>query len=406
MRTFLIILLVIVVLAGAAAIYLAATTPKTPGVVRFPLSPADRALLAHVPESAEAFALIPKAALLQGKLLANPMTAEPVLRWAEEHELPRRWMLGGADVAAWKTGKTTSYAVRLDPFRAMLVRLWLLAVSNADADWDGSTLIMHSGEPASAASRAMSEDVVRLAAALPEGDVLVVQRRSARGAFPPIGRPAVSSVRVTPREIVLVSRAATNDVAEAREIRATFPRNAMLSASFATPPKILGDLNRLTGTRIDALVDEGGSIAIYGVDTGTLLPRPRGLVVVPADEHAREQLAELAPMAELVGETRDLGERLALSFDRDSMRLYLEDAHVPATWPATRWTLHADPQKLVPVLRRTGDNPGLRFIAPRIHRAARDLRRWIDALEQSSSVEAAASVSGGVEELRVRVASK
>ncbi|HEX2060962.1 MAG TPA: hypothetical protein VHK90_09495, partial [Thermoanaerobaculia bacterium] len=72
----------------------------------------------------------------------------------------------------------------------------------------------------------------------------------------------------------------------------------------------------------------------------------------------------------------------------------------------TRWALRADPRKLVPVLRKTGDNPGLRFMAPRVHRAARDLRRWIDALEHASSVEAADSVAGGVEELRVRVASK
>jgi hypothetical protein len=36
----------------------------------------------------------------------------------------------------------------------------------------------------------------------------------------------------------------------------------------------------------------------------------------------------------------------------------------------------------------------------------RDLRRWIDPLEQAESIEAAASVAAGVEELRVRVASK
>lgn len=406
MRTFLIILLVVVAIVGGVAAYLAATTPKTAGTVHFPLSSEDRALLAHVPPAAEAFALIPTAAVLQAKLRANPLTAEPVLRWTEEHELPRGWMLGGADIVAWKSGKGTSYAVRLDALRALLVRLWLLAASNADASWDGSTLIMHSGEAAPGAAPAMTDELLRLAAALPEGDMLVVQRTSARGAFPPIGRPAVSSIRVTPAEVLLTSRAATDDVAESREIRATFPKNAMLSASFATAPRILGDLNRLTDTKIDALVDDGGSIALYGVDTGTLIPRPRGLIVIPADDEARAELSLASPMVDLVGETRDLGDRLALSFDRDSMRLYLEDTQVPATWPATRWSLRADPQKLVPVLRKSGDNPGLRFLAPRIHRGARDLRHWIDALERASSVEAADSVSGGVEELRVRVASK
>lgn len=406
MRTFVVILLVVVVIIGGAAIYLAATTPDTARAVRFPLSETDRALLAHVPPAAEAFALIPTAAVLQAKLLANPITRDPVLQWTAEHELPRAWMLGGADIVAWKSGKTTSYAVRLDTVRAMLVRLWLLFASNADASWQGSTLIMHGGEAATGAAHAMSEELMRLSAALPEGDVMFVQRESARGAFPPIGRPAVSSAKVTPDEIVLVSRAASDDVAEAREIRAQFPKGAMLAASFATAPRILGDVNRLTGARIDALVAGGGSIAIYGVDTGTLLPRPRGVVVVPATPEARTQWDDLASVAALVGETRDFGDRLALSFDRDSMGLYIKDATVPATWPATRWTLRIDPPKLVPVLRKIGDNAGLRFVTPRVHRAARDLRRWVDTLERASAVEAADSVSGGVEELRVRVASK
>jgi hypothetical protein len=85
------------------------------------------------------------------------------------------------------------------------------------------------------------------------------------------------------------------------------------------------------------------------------------------------------------------------------MGLYIKDAMVPGSWPATRWALRLDPRRLVPVLRKAGDSPGLRFAAPRLHRGARDLRRWMDALEESESVEAAASVTGGVEELRVRV---
>ena len=79
---------------------------------------------------------------------------------------------------------------------------------------------------------------------------------------------------------------------------------------------------------------------------------------------------------------------------------------MPATWSATEWAVRLDPVRLVPVLRKSGDSAGLRFIAPRIHRGTRDLRRWIDALEQAGSVEAALSASGGVEELRVRVAAK
>lgn len=404
MRTFVIILAVLVLLVAGVALWLVTTTPDAAEPVRFPLSKHHAALLARVPDSAEAFALIPSAALLHGKLLANPVTRDPVMQWSADYELPRPWMLGGADIVAWRIGKTTSYAVRLDAVRALLVRAWLLVASNATARWDGSMLIMN--DPAPPAATVPLEDVLRLAAHLPVGDLFVVQRKGSRGAYPPIGRPAVTSVRIAPQEIVLVSRAATSDIAVERQIAGRFPKNAVLSASFAAPPRILGDFNRLLGTRIDALVDDGGSVALYDVDTGTLLPRPKGVLIFPADAAAREQLEDVRRVAELVGEVRDLGDRIVVSFDRTSMGLYINDALLPAAWPATRWTLRFDPARLVPVLRKAGDNPALRFAAPRIHRGARDLRRWIGALEKAESVEAAASVAGGVEELRVRVASK
>ena len=408
MRKLTLFLIVLLALIGAAAIYLVVTTPKSASPVRFPLAEPHRQLLAHVPAAADSFALIPSAALLHGKLLANPVTREPILQWTHEHELPRPWMLGGADLAVWKRGKTTSYALRLDPFRAMLVRMWLLMTSTADARWVGSTLIMHeavSGLAPSATPADLSA-LLRLATGLPEGDVFVVQQQTGRGAFPPIGRPAVTSVRVTATEVLLVSRAATAETAEQREIRPRFPDGAMLAASFAAPPRVLGDLNRLLGAKIDALVDEGGSVALYDVDGGTFLPRPKGVLVIPADERAREQMKNVERVASLVGETRDTGDQILVSFDRTSMGLYIEDEMVPASWPSTRWSLRIDPKRLIPVLRRVGDSPGLRFAAPRLHRAARDLRRWMDALNQADSVEAAASVAGGVEELRVRVSSK
>jgi hypothetical protein len=404
MRKLILILIVLVALIGAAVLYLVVTTPTTAHTVRFPITASHRKLLERVPASAEAFALVPSAALLQGKLLANPVTRDPVMQWTNEHELPRPWMLGGADVAIWKSGRTTSYAVRLDRFRAIFVRAWLLISSNADARWDGGTLIMH--DPTPGAPSSDLDNVLRLAAGLPESDVFVVQREGGRGAFPPIGRPAVTAIRVTPAEILLVSRASTTDITEQREIRPRFPRGAMLAAAFATPPRVLGDLNRLLGARIDSLVDEGGSVALYDVDGGTFLPRPKGVLVMPADDRARQQLKDAETVISLVGEMREVGNQILVSFDRGSMDLYIKDVMEPGSWPATRWALRLDPKRLVPVLRKVGDSPGLRLASPRLHRAARDLRRWMDALQEADSVEAAASVVGGVEELRVRVSSK
>ncbi|HYO75146.1 MAG TPA: hypothetical protein VE010_01685, partial [Thermoanaerobaculia bacterium] len=183
MRTVIIILLVLAVAIGGVAFYLVATTPRSAEQVRVPLSPSHRALLSTVPSAAESFALIPSAALLHGTLLANPVTSVPVAKWTHEHELPRSWMLGAADIVAWKSGKKTSYAVRLDAVRALLVRVWLAAASNADARWEGATLVMN--DPVPSTSKVDLEPLLRLANGLPAGDVLVVQRESARGAFPP-----------------------------------------------------------------------------------------------------------------------------------------------------------------------------------------------------------------------------
>ncbi|HKR65567.1 MAG TPA: hypothetical protein VJZ00_17690 [Thermoanaerobaculia bacterium] len=404
MRKLIITLIILGALVAGIAVYLIATTPKHAELLRFPLTSAQRKLLERVPADAEGFGLIPAAGLLQDKLASNAITAEPLLQWQDEHELPRPWMLGGADVVAWKRAKTTSYVVRLDPFRALVLRIWLTVASGANVRWEGSTLIINDPTPS---ARSNDLDVIlRLASGLPAADAFIVQRSGARGAFPPIARPAVNSVRIAKNEIVIVSRAASDDLAPARTIHAQYPRGAMLSVTFAEPLHILGDLNRLLGARIDELVEPGGSIALYEVETGTLLPRPRGVIVVPATEQSRAAMANLMRVAEVVGETRDTGQQIQVAFDRTSLGLYSKDAFAPASWPATRWSMHIDPARLVPVLRRLADSAGLRFVTPRIHRGVRDLRKWIDAVERAESIEAASSVTAGVEELRVRVTSK
>src|SRR6185436_15499832 len=150
-------------------------TPREAAPVRFPLSASQRALVARVPASAEGFALVPAAALLHRKLIANPVTRDAVERWTDEHPIPHPWLLGGADAVVWKTEKQTSYAVRLDAFRAFLVRLWLMSSTNIEGRWDGSVFVIGaSGAPMDARSL---DDVLRLTNGLAEGDVLVVQRR-------------------------------------------------------------------------------------------------------------------------------------------------------------------------------------------------------------------------------------
>jgi hypothetical protein len=401
MRKLIVILLVIGLVVGGTIAYLFATTPKSAPPLRFPLTAEQQQFVARAPSSADAIAFVPAVAVVNAKLLANSVTREPLLKWSEREPLPRAWMLGGADLLVWRSGKSTSYAIRFDSVRATIVRIWTMIAGPHDATWDGNVMLI--AEPVAGVNTPLD---LAFANGLPEGDAFVVQINRARGAFPPIGRPAFSSIRITPTELTIVSRAHTDDVAPAAPIRATFPKSAMLAVAFAEPPRILGDMNRLLGTDISDLVSRGGSIALYDIDAGLLLPRPKGVIAIPADERGRTALEEYRQYIEIVGEMGEVNGKLLVSFDRKSLGVYINDATVAAAWPATRWAGRINPGPLLPVLRRLGDNPGLRFAAPRIYRSARDLRNWIDALQNAESVEAAESATGGVEELRVRVVSK
>jgi len=409
MRTFIVILCILVAAVVAIGVYLAVTTPKEADALTFPLTAAQQQLLAHVPADAEAYALVPAPVVLMRELLANPVTRDAVTKWTEEQPLPPAAMLGRADAAVWRVGKTTSYAVRFDPVRALIVRTWTM-FSTVDAHWDGRTLIVNCAECAAGSPPPEVAATRGLVPTLKAGaDAFIVQRKESRGAFPPIGRPALTAVRIDAKAIELTSRAAAK-VGEVDGLqpvlRSDLPRSAMLAVAFNDPPRLLGDFDRLVAADVDALVGDGGTIALYNVDTGTLLPRPFAAIVVPANDASRAAVARYGDVLEMVGQSVESNGELVVAFDRNTAGLYIEDARAPLPWPANRWALRMDPVRLIPVLRKVGDNPALRFATPRIHRGARDLRRWMGALEQARSVEAAASVSGGFEELRVRVASK
>jgi hypothetical protein len=401
MRTFNIILCIVLAAIAGVAVYLVATTPKDAPPLRAPLTASQQELVARVPAGADAYALISAPAVLLGKLETNPVTRDAVAQWTADHALPPRAMLGSADAILWKSGKATSYAVRFDAVRAFIAHIWTM-FSDAETQWDGCTLLV--GEQHAAALSPPAE--ILMAEGLPPGDVLVVQRRESRGAFPPIPRPAITSVQVTGDQIDIVSRAPARESNTAQHTVHSLSTSAIMAVAFTDPPRIIGDIDRLVAADIDDLVGNGGTIALYKVDTGTLLPRPFMAVVVPADDQHRVTLGKYERIIEMVGQTTEANGELVVAFDRKSVAQYLEDARKPMPWPANRWSVRLDPMRLVPVLRKVGDNPALRFATPRLHRGARDLRRWMGALEQARTIEAAASVGGGFEELRVRVASK
>jgi hypothetical protein len=403
-----IIAVILIVLIAAMVIYLVATTPKTSAGVRFPLTGAQRALVAGVPDSAESFALIPAAAALDAKLRENPVSSDAVDHWERSHSLPSPWMIGGADLLAWRDATTTRYLVRLDPVRAAIVRAYMMIGGDI-----GETLILTSpaGPPIGSGDLAQ---ILALSEKLPPGDAFVVQRRGSRGAFPPIGRPAVTSLSVTPDDVLFTSRAARDPeepVAAQLATPAQFARGSLLAATFATMPRVVEDMNRVFGTKVAPLVENGGSLTFYDIDTHKFLPRPMGVIAVMDDPQRRasfEAFVDRVRQGESLGihiRTAELGGTLLLSFD-DSIDMYLKDGFQPGSWPAGKWAVRADPRRLVPILGRLGDSIGLRIAAPRFFRSARDLDHWIDALKGATVLEAADSDDGSAEQLKVRIGTK
>jgi len=401
LRKLILFIVIVAAIAGGVVLYLIATTPSTSRGVVFPLDAANRAMIAHVPESAEAFALIPAAAALDAKMRANPVTRGAIESWTSKQQLPRPWMIGDADLLAWRSEGKTRYYLRLDPLRALLVRAYVMIAGDI-----GNTIVINAPaeQPIDAAER---DAILALTDKLPAGDALVVQRVASRGAYPPIARPAVSSIRVTPAEIDIVSRAASDDPPSGPLV-AHLPQHALIAGAFSTPPRILNDLNRLLGADVGKLFDSGGEIAIYDIATGKLLPRPLCVFVVPNDAPRQEALGRLQA---LLGSGAALGirptvrpfdDRLLLSFD-DSIGNYINDAPAASRWASAGWALRLDPARLGPIAGNLSNDIGLRIAAPRIFRSARDTDRWIAALQRAKSIDAVDATDGAAEELRVTI---
>ncbi len=404
MRKFILLIVILVAIVAAVVIYLAATTPGTSEGIRLPLTPDQRALLSSIPSDADAFALIPTASAAWKRFESNPITSEAAATWKRDAHLPRPWMLGAADLAIWRMGDANHYAFRLDPFRAFVVRSYLL-FSAAEARVVGSTFFIGPPSKGPPMADAVLTSLLDLAPTLPRADALVVQKGEAQ-MFPPIERPAVSLVRVGEREIDIVSRARNREPKAGPSRPVTLPRSAILSAWFGEPPRIVGDVDRLIPGKISTLLGNGGSFILYDVESGRLLPRPRGLFVVPATQDARKSAEKIRTVAELIGEVEVRQDNVLIALDDRSIPAFDAEQFRALAFPATEWALRIDPSRMVPILRKLGDNLALRFAAPRVYRSVRNLRGWIGQLERAQTIEAALAAGARVEELRVRIEAK
>ncbi|HEX7421061.1 MAG TPA: hypothetical protein VF505_14320 [Thermoanaerobaculia bacterium] len=415
MRKLAIVVLIVAFIAGALALYLEVTTPKASEGVRFPLTQRQRELLASVPANADTFALIPAAAVVRAKLIENPITRAPISDWAETAQIPRSWMIGGADLVLWRGEKATSYAIHLDPLRAAVVRIYLMFGSGIDARVTSGTFLINAGagEPL---GLTRVDQLLAGANGLGAADAIVVQQGRSSNGYPPIGRPSVTAIQIGKDDVNLVSVAPLSVGQALLPVpgqagvpvlhHPRFPANALLAATFRTPPRVIGDLDRLFLARVSHLLDNGGSIVLYDVNARTLLPHPDGLIVAKNTPENQALVKKIEEPATMFGEIRTTNDQLLVAFDKNSMQRYAIENFVDAQWPSNDWAVRLDPKRAVPLLEQLGDNTGLRLAAPRIYRSARDLRRWIGYLSAAQSIEASHSVTPASEELRVRIASK
>jgi hypothetical protein len=401
MRYVLAVLLSIVLLTALLVGWLFITTPRNAQPLGMPLGADHQALLARAPAEAEIVALIPTVAPMHAKLLGNPVTREPVEKWAERYPLPPFWMIGNAGLVIWQNEDGNGYALKLDPLRAAIANLWLMFSGNDSATWDSSTLIVnaHSSAPFD------SQPFDGLMRGLPPVDALVIHSQRDEREFPMIGRPAVTGVAIGENRIQLTSRARAKEASRSLPIHRALPAGALFAAVFAEPPRVVGDIGRIVGADMRELLAGGGGLVLYDLDTGSILPRPRGLAVLPLNSTTASMAEEGGGLFEVFGEIRTHGEQVLVAVDRTSVSTYLGERFVQPEWPEAAWAVRLDPKRLMPVLARL-DKPALRFLVPRLHERSRNLRRWIEALGRADEIAAAERTVSGIDELRVTVSSK
>jgi hypothetical protein len=436
MKKTLVIIAIATAVIVAAIVYLYATVPASVAPVTAPFDGTAADLLAHVPASATDIAYMRRASAVYRKALADPLAGPPLREWSDRAGLARLpLLLGSADAVVWRAGDGGfGFAARPDPMRRGLLHLYLAVSGRDELSLDDGALVMNGGEPSTPSQHAVSE-LAALSSGLPPSDVIVLQREGSRGSFPPIGRPAVTAIRLGGGKILLdsQSRAEEGSAALTAPLPFAHPSGAMMSIAMASPPRLAGELNRLFARKVTPLLDAGGMLVVYDVDARSLLPRPMGVVVLRADGAHRaalssfvESLASMTGAAATVSkrrigtvdiETRDAlgvrietaesGSELLLSFDRSSIERYLGAPARGAIDPAPAvWSAVVVPSIAGPIIGRLSRSPGFRILSPKLYRAASDLEKWMTALEGASRVEVRKDLSAGQEHLRVVITAK
>ena len=378
-----------------------------------------RAMIGLVPADAEDLILVPAAGSTL-RLLRSNSVARDALRQllpdAEPAALP--WALGGGDLVAWRTDQDSGFIVRTDAMRRIVLPLFSRRISRS-----GPYLV--SGRSSGGFELPDLENVV--------GHLFIIRARGDDG-FPPIPAPAITSVEMdTAIHVRAVSASDSNRSPQLSEA-VRLPQSAILTAAFASVPELIRRMEQTLPVEVSPLMERGGMIAIYQLHDDRLMPRPRGVIVVPVTDATfpryRRQLESLSPelpfnlseqqQREVMGRTvvrrasigftleytRREGE-LIIAFDKSSIEKFLTDTvRLVEVGPGgAEWLLLLDPQRLFPALEDMRQHAGLRVLLPDLARALDQFSESVEFVRTASEVVAVKRSSNPGEELEITILS-
>lgn len=408
--TLLILLILLVLLVG----WIVAPMLVPPAMVQLGSSSELAGMMLRAP--AEAENVIAVATFGPAWHRYSPLLA-PLIQSADAEALDRAaWLAGRSRVVAWTRGGDWGAVARPDPLRRLLARI-LAAAGSAPIRVEGDEVLFGTvDDPVDAgATDALSAGL--------EGHAFILHRKD--GGYPPIGRPALSAIEFEDGDLRVTTRGPSSSEVTAEMSGVFLPQSAPISLRFARPPKAVLTLEQAFPVDLRAILEQGGMVALYGVETRGLLPRPLLVFSVPADDARAASIIERIDRAttqgaiglllgmraqqartlagtelvrrEGVGLTIEYARRpgeFLLAFDKTSLSRLLEDESVPLEPGAAAWSMRARPRDLLPILDQIRSNTAIRLLAEDFAREAGDLARLFRSIPRAEEVEARLEPAG------------
>ena len=422
-------IVVTLLLIGAVTLVFALGYFASPRTVDLETDTALVALIARA-DSSRVIIAVPSFGPLFRVVDGHPLTERVVAQRSDRGRIQLLALLAGNNPVVIALAKDDPQFIT----RAGTIRRFVLATVASFAGLnhtsDGSLLVLGN---TSLPERPATVPAQRISAGL-RGEAFLVQHEG-KDRFPPVGRPSVTAVSVRGDEIALLARGRIGQSAMLSSSAGAFeaPRDAMFSIVFWQPHDALEDLDRFLPLNLHDLARRGTMLSIYDVEGGRLLPRPRGLIVVPETQESTEAVGALfntAAFRELgdtpvtsreVGgvkidrarrlgaeiEVARVGGKLLIGLDGTSIEKYLSAQRFTlSSGGAIAWSAVASASRLRPVLDDLKDEKSLKFLAPRMHRSVRQMASFVQLLPPEAEVTANKRVTPSAEEVEVILKTK